>query len=163
VTPKFFRTAPAFERWLAASHRTARAVLVGFHKVGSGKPSITYPEALDSALAHGWIDGVRQRLDDGGYTIRFTPRTKKSLWSAVNIRRAKKLIQQRRMKPAGFAAFRMRQFASFQALPPSMKRLYAFWIASAKREETRSRRLAIVIERCRSGKRIDPFHPFSRR
>jgi uncharacterized protein YdeI (YjbR/CyaY-like superfamily) len=193
VTPKFFRTARAFERWLAANHRKARAVLVGFHKVGSGKPSITYPDALDAALVYGWIDGVRERLDDEAYTIRFTPRTKKSVWSAVNIRRAKKLIQQRRMKPAGVAAFRMRDqqrarrfsqerrnpvldaaalrvlkadrkaFAFFQALPPSMKRLYAFWIASAKREETRSRRLAIVIERCRSGKRLDPFHPFSRR
>ena len=108
MTPKFFRTARAFERWLAANHRKARAVLIGFHKVGSGKPSITYPEALDTALVYGWIDGVRERLDDEAYTIRFTPRTKKSLWSAVNIRRAKKLIQERRMKPAGFAAFRMR-------------------------------------------------------
>ena len=162
MTPTFFRNARAFERWLAANHRTARAVLIGFHKVGSGKPSITYPEALDTALVYGWIDGVRERLDDEAYTIRFTPRTKKSVWSAVNIRRVKKLLQERRMKPAGFAAFRMREFAFFQALPPNMKRLYAFWIASAKREETRSRRLAIVIERCRAGKRIDPFHPFSR-
>jgi uncharacterized protein YdeI (YjbR/CyaY-like superfamily) len=190
MPPKFFRTQRAFERWLAANHRSVDALLVGFHKVGSGKPSITYPEALDAALAYGWIDGVRHRLNDQAYTIRFTRRRKGSFWSAVNIRRAKALIRAGRMNPPGLAAFRMRDnersqrfseerrnavldtaalralkadreaFAFFQTLPPGMKRLYAFWIVSAKREETRARRLATVIDRCRAGRRIDPFHPF---
>ncbi len=192
MQPKFFRTAREFERWLAANHRNADSLLVGFYKVGSGKPSITYSEALDAALAYGWIDGVRRRLDADAYTIRFTPRKKGSYWSAVNTKRASELIKQRRMKPAGLAAFNARDeektrrysyerdsatldaaslralradrkaFAFFQTLPPGMKRLYAYWIASAKREETRARRLATVIERSHAGKRIDPFHPFSR-
>jgi uncharacterized protein YdeI (YjbR/CyaY-like superfamily) len=192
VQPKFFRSARAFERWLGANHRTVSAVLVGFHKVGSGKPGLTYSDALDAALAQGWIDGVRRRVDSETYTIRFTPRKKNSYWSAVNTKRAKALIEQKRMKAAGRAAFRIRDqartrrfsserqnatldaeawralqadkkaFAFFQTLPPGMKRLYAFWLTSAKREETRMRRLTIVLERCRAGKRIDPFHPFSR-
>jgi uncharacterized protein YdeI (YjbR/CyaY-like superfamily) len=192
VQPKFFKTARAFQRWLAAHHREADSLLVGFHKARSGKQSISYSEALDAALAYGWIDGVRRRLDATSYAIRFTPRKKNSYWSAVNMKRAKALIKQKRMQAAGRAAFRMRDqartrrfsserqnatldaealralkadkkaFAFFQTLPPGMKRLYAFWLTSAKREETRTRRLTIVIERCRAGKRIDPFHPFSR-
>jgi uncharacterized protein YdeI (YjbR/CyaY-like superfamily) len=192
VQPKFFRSEREFVRWLAGNHRKATALLVGFHKVASGNPSITYSNALDAALAYGWIDGVRRRLDDETYTIRFTPRKKDSYWSAVNTKRAQALIRQKRMKAAGLAAFKIRDeartrrfsserqnatldaealramradkkaFAFFQTLPPGMKRLYAFWLTSAKREETRARRLATVIERCRAGKRIDPFHPFSR-
>jgi uncharacterized protein YdeI (YjbR/CyaY-like superfamily) len=192
VEPKFFKTAGAFERWLAANHRKADSLVVGFHKAGSGKQSISYSEALDAALACGWIDGVRRRLDATSYTIRFTARKKNSYWSAVNTKRAQALITQKRMKAAGLAAFRIRDeartrrfsaerqnatldaealrtlkadkkaFAFFHTLPPGMKRLYAFWLTSAKREETRTRRLTIVIERCRAGKRIDPFHPFNR-
>jgi uncharacterized protein YdeI (YjbR/CyaY-like superfamily) len=190
VQPKFFRTAREFERWLAANHRKGDSLLVGFYKVGSGRPSITYTEALDAALAYGWIDGVRQGVSDTVYTIRFTPRKRRSYWSAINIRRAKALIGQGRMKPSGLAAFKRRDedrtrrfsherenavldaaalralkadkkaFAFFQTLSPSMKRLYAFWIVSAKRDATRAKRLAVVLERCHAGKRIDPFHPF---
>ena len=189
MQPKFFATARAFERWLAAHHTSQDGLLVGFYKVGSGKPSMTYAEALDAALVHGWIDGVRRRFDEHAYTIRFTPRRSRSYWSKVNTKRAKKLIKQGRMKPAGLAAFNKRDeertrrlsyqrknatldpaalrtlradkkaFAYFQTLPPGMKRLYAFWIASAKRDATRAKRMAIVLERCRSGRRIDPFHP----
>jgi uncharacterized protein YdeI (YjbR/CyaY-like superfamily) len=192
VQPKFFRTARRFERWLAANHRRSTSLLVGFYKIGSGRPSITYSEALDAALAYGWIDGVRQRLDSDTYTIRFTPRKKNSYWSTVNTKHAKALIKQKRMKTAGLAAFAARDeeetrrlsderknaaldaaalralkadkkaFALFQTLPRGRKRLYAYWITSAKREDTRARRLATVIERLRAGKRIDPFHPFSR-
>jgi uncharacterized protein YdeI (YjbR/CyaY-like superfamily) len=192
VEATFFKTARDFERWLAANHRKATALLVGFHKVGSVKGSITYREALDAALIHGWIDGVRQRLDEDAYTIRFTPRKKDSFWSATNTKRALELIKQRRMKPVGLAAFKRRDedrtrrhhatrdnatldaaalrvlradkkaYAYFQTMPPGMKRLYAFWITNAKREATRVKRLAVVLQRCRAGKRIDPFHPFRR-
>ena len=190
MKPKLFADARGFERWLAANHRKASVLLVGFYKVGSRKASITYREALDAALAYGWIDGVRTGLDAAAYTIRFTPRKKGSYWSTVNTNRARELIKLHRMKPAGLAAFERRDeektrrysyerdnaaldaaslralradrkaFAYFQTLPPGMKRLYAYWITSAKREETRARRLAIVIERSRAGRRIDPFHPF---
>src|SRR2546422_11074066 len=106
MPPKFFKTARAFERWLAANHRTEALLLVGFYTVASGRPSIRYPDALDAALSYGWIDGMRKRLDPDTYTIRFTPRKKDSYWSAVNTKRAEALIEQRRMKPAGLAAFK---------------------------------------------------------
>jgi uncharacterized protein YdeI (YjbR/CyaY-like superfamily) len=192
VQPTFFKTVREFERWLAKNHRQESLLLVGFYTVASGKPSIRFPEALDAALAYGWIDGLRRRIDQEIYTVRFTPRKKDSFWSATNTGRAKELIKQRRMKPAGLAAFKRRDeertrrhhaardnptldaasvralkadkkaYAYFQTLPPGMKRLYTFWITSAKRDATRAQRLAIVLERCRAGKRIDPFHPFSR-
>jgi len=189
VTPTFFRTARAFERWLAANHPKETLLLVGFYTVASGKASIRFPEALDAALSYGWIDGLRKRLDPEIYTVRFTPRKKDSYWSAVNTKRAKQLIEEKRMKPAGLAAFKARDeektrrysyerdnaaldaaslralkadrtaYAFFEALPPGMKRAVTHWIASAKREETRQRRVAHLIERSRAGKRIDLLNP----
>src|SRR6185436_6243949 len=84
---RFFRTAAAFQAWLAKNHATKTELVVGFYKKGSGKPSITYPEALDEVLAIGWIDGVRRGIDADSYSIRFTPRKPRSIWSNVNIRR----------------------------------------------------------------------------
>jgi uncharacterized protein YdeI (YjbR/CyaY-like superfamily) len=189
VKATFFRTARAFERWLAAHHRKETLLLVGFYTVASGKASIRFPEALDAALSYGWIDGLRKRLDPEIYTVRFTPRKKDSYWSAVNTKRAKQLIEEKRMKPAGLAAFKARDeektrrysyerdnaaldaaslralkadrkaYAFFEALPPGMKRMVTHWIASAKREETRQRRVAHLIERSRAGKRIDLLNP----
>jgi uncharacterized protein YdeI (YjbR/CyaY-like superfamily) len=189
VKPTFFRTARAFERWLAAHHRKETLLLVGFYTVASGKPSMRFPEALDAALAYGWIDGLRHRPGPDVYTVRFTPRNKDSFWSATNTKRALELIKERRMKPAGLAAFKQRDeertrryhserdnatldaaslralkadrkaYAFFEALPPGMKRAVTHWIASAKREETRARRLAYLIERSRAGKRIDLLNP----
>jgi uncharacterized protein YdeI (YjbR/CyaY-like superfamily) len=193
VRPTFFRTARAFEQWLAKHHRAESSLLVGFHTVASGKPCMRFPEALDAALAYGWIDGLRHRIGPDVYTVRFTPRKKDSFWSATNTKRALELIKARRMKRPGLAAFKRRDeertrrhqavrdnpaldraslralkadtkaYANFQALPPGRKRLYTFWIASAKRDDTRGKRLAVVIDRCRAGTRIDPFHPFSRK
>lgn len=189
----FFKTAHEFERWLAKRHRREQLLLVGFHTVSSGRPSMRFPDALDAALIYGWIDGLRQRVNSDVYTVRFTPRKKNSFWSATNTKRARELIRQRRMKPAGLAAFKRRDeertrrhhdardnptldaaslralkadktaYAHFQVLPPGRKRLYTFWIASAKRDDTRAKRLAVVIERCRAGTPIDPFHPFRNR
>jgi len=192
MQPKFFKTAREFERWLAANHRTETLLLVGFYTVGSGRPSVRYPDALDAALACGWIDGMRKRLDPETYTIRFTPRKRNSYWSAVNTKRAKQLIAQGRMKRAGLAAFNGRDeektrrysyerdnaaldaaslralkadrkaYAYFEALPPGVKRVVTHWVTSARREETRARRLAHLIERSRAGKRIDLLRPVSR-
>jgi uncharacterized protein YdeI (YjbR/CyaY-like superfamily) len=192
MQPKFFKTARAFERWLAAHHRKETLLLVAFYTVGSGRPSVRYPEALDAALAYGWIDGMRKRLDPEIYTVRFTPRKKDSYWSAVNTKRAKQLIEEKRMKPAGLAAFKARDeektrrysyerdnaaldaaslralkadrkaYAYFETLPPGMKQVVTHWITSAKREETRQRRLAHLIERSRAGKRIDLLRPVPR-
>jgi len=185
VKAKFFKTAAEFARWLGAHHGKARELLVGFHKRGSGRGGITYQEALDQALAYGWIDGVRKRVDAHAYTIRFTPRKKGSFWSAVNTKRVGVLIGAGQMKAPGLKAFRERDpartskysyerehltldaqslqklradkkaFAFFDALPPGYKRIVIFWVMSAKREDTRARRLAHLIERSRRGSRID--------
>ena len=102
---RFFATPAQFRSWLAKHHKSSGELLVGFYKKGSGKPSITWPESVDEALCVGWIDGVRRRLDDEAYTIRFTPRRKGSIWSAVNIKRARELAKAGLMRPAGLAAF----------------------------------------------------------
>jgi uncharacterized protein YdeI (YjbR/CyaY-like superfamily) len=185
VKATFFETAADFRRWLNAHHGKAGELLVGFHTRGSGRGGITYQEALDQALAYGWIDGVRKRVDAHAYTIRFTPRKKGSFWSLVNTKRVGELIKAGRMKAPGLKAFRERDparthkysyerehltldarclralhadkkaFAFFDALPPGYKRIVIFWVMSAKRDDTRARRLAHLLERSRAGSRID--------
>jgi uncharacterized protein YdeI (YjbR/CyaY-like superfamily) len=180
VKPTFFRDAARFRQWLAAHHDTKAELLVGFYRKDSGKPSITYPEALDEALCHGWIDGVRKKLDDTSYTIRFTPRRPTSNWSRVNTDRVAVLTAAEKMHPAGLAAFARRDeartesyasearsrgfdvasehqiradaraWAFLQAQSPWFQRNVAFWVTSAKREETRARRLALLIEYLRN-------------
>ena len=150
---------------------------MGFYKVGSGKASITWPEAVDGALCFGWIDGVRKSLDESRYVIRFTPRRAKSIWSAVNIRRVAELTTQNLMRPAGIQAFERRTgnrseiyayeqrmgaklsadyerkfrankkaWKYFQAQPPWYRRTASWWVISAKKEETRLKRLAQLID-----------------
>ena len=104
----FFATPEKFRAWLEKNHATETELLVGFYKRDSGKPSITWPESVDEALCVGWIDGIRRTIDDEAYTIRFTPRTRKSKWSAVNIKRVGELTTLGRMKPAGLAVFEKR-------------------------------------------------------
>lgn len=109
MEPTFFPTPSAFREWLTEHHATERELLVGLFKKGSGEPSITWPESVDEALCFGWIDGIRKRIDDRSYTIRFTPRKPRSIWSKVNISRAQELIEHGRMQPAGLAAFEARR------------------------------------------------------
>jgi uncharacterized protein YdeI (YjbR/CyaY-like superfamily) len=108
VEPAFFSTPAEFRVWLERHHADRRELLVGFHKKASGRPSITWPQSVDEALCFGWIDGVRRSLGDQAYTIRFSPRQARSTWSAVNVRRARELIEEGRMAPAGLAAFEAR-------------------------------------------------------
>jgi len=108
MRPTFFKTQSDFRKWLAANHATAPELLMGFYKKGSGKPSITWPESVDEALCFGWIDGIRKSLDDVSYTIRFTPRRPRSIWSAINIRRAEELANQGLMHKSGLEAFQAR-------------------------------------------------------
>src|SRR5262245_47165513 len=98
--PTYFETSKDFRTWLTRNHRSSQELLVGFRKVGSGMRSITWPEAVDQALCHGWIDGVRRRIDEDRYSIRFTPRRPGGTWSAVNIDRVAALEAQGLMKPA---------------------------------------------------------------
>ena len=106
--PTFFAEPDQFRAWLAKHHATAPELLVGFYKRDSGKPSITWPESVDQALCFGWIDGVRKRVDDVSYTIRFTPRRAGSNWSSINIRRVGELDGLGHMQEAGLAAFAKR-------------------------------------------------------
>jgi uncharacterized protein YdeI (YjbR/CyaY-like superfamily) len=111
VAPIYFATADAFRAWLEAHAATASELLVGFHKVGSGRPSMRWSESVDEALCFGWIDGVRKRIDDQRYSIRFSPRQPTSIWSAVNIAKVEQLQAQGRMTKAGADAFARRTTA----------------------------------------------------
>jgi uncharacterized protein YdeI (YjbR/CyaY-like superfamily) len=107
-TPKYFKTSLAFRTWLEKNHLSASELLVGFHKVGSNMPSMTWSQSVDEALCFGWIDGVRRRIDEQRYSIRFTPRKPGSVWSAVNMRKMESLQAQGLVLPPGMAAFAKR-------------------------------------------------------
>ena len=186
--PVFFATPADWRAWLEEHHAGEREVLVGFWKKGSGRPSITWPESVDEALCFGWIDGVRRRIDDESYSIRFTPRKARSIWSAVNIARVAELTEQGRMQPAGLAAFarrsddrsgiysyerddaavlpeayerRLRENAAaaefFDRQPPSYRKVALHWVSSAKKEETRLRRLDQLVAESAQGRRLKQF------
>lgn len=189
MKPTFFKSGGEFRAWLDTHHRSATELLVGFYKKGSGIPGITYPEALDEALAFGWIDGVRRSVDKNVYTIRFTPRKPTSIWSAVNIKRVGELTAAGRMADAGLAAFAKRDekrsaiysyerqnakldvsamkelkadkkaWAFYHSQAPWYQRTTTHWVMSAKRPETRARRLATLIDYSRSGERIPMLTP----
>ena len=181
--PTFFESEADFRRWLAANHETAPELLVGFWKKGSGRPSIDWPQARDQALCFGWIDGVRKSLGEESYTIRFTPRRKGSIWSNVNVARYEALTAEGQMTPAGVrayeenkgrqgvyayenavkeltaaetAAFRKNKaaWADWEGRPAGYRRVVLHWIGSAKRPETRAKRLATLIEDSAAGRKI---------
>jgi uncharacterized protein YdeI (YjbR/CyaY-like superfamily) len=185
--PIFFANSKALRAWFDANAESAAELIVGFYKVGSGKASITWPESVDEALCVGWIDGIRRRIDDESYQIRFTPRRPGSVWSAVNVKRAEALIAERRMKPRGLKAFQQRTenktgiysyektgslaltidelaafkmnaaaWSYFEHAPAGYRKTMIYWIASAKREATRERRLRKLIESCAAGTRLLP-------
>jgi uncharacterized protein YdeI (YjbR/CyaY-like superfamily) len=187
MKPAFFRSALAFRKWLQRQYGAKQELLVGFYKTDSGKPSITWPESVDEALCFGWIDGVRKRVDDVSYTIRFTPRKPTSIWSSVNIKRAEALMEQGRMAPSGLHAFTARRanksgIYSYEQRPgelvepyagmlanstaaheffaqqaPSYRRAAVWWVISAKKEETRLKRAQTLIKLSGNGKLIPQF------
>jgi uncharacterized protein YdeI (YjbR/CyaY-like superfamily) len=182
--PTFFKTPADFRKWLAKHHNAAAELWVGFYKKDSGKASITWPESVDEALCVGWIDGVRKRVDEDSYKIRFSPRRPRSVWSSVNIKRMSELVKEGRMRPAGEEAFarrlenrsgiyayeqrpaelpdpyakRLKQnkaaWKFFQSQPPYYRKLATWWIVSAKQEETRQKRLEKLIEVSAEGRRV---------
>src|ERR1700694_378439 len=111
MNPTFFASPAVLRRWLEKHHDKRLELWGGFYKKGSGKPSITWPESVDEALCFGWIDGVRKRIDDASYVIRFTPRRRGSIWSAVNVRRVEALTEMGLMQPTGILAFEDRKEA----------------------------------------------------
>lgn len=128
MTPNFFATQSDFHKWLAKNHDKLSELLVGFYKVGSGKPIMSWSESIDQALCFGWIDGVRKRIDDERYSIRFTPRKSSSIWSAVNIKKVEELIRAGQMQPAGLVAFEKRN--------ENKSKIYAYESAPAKLSPT---------------------------
>ena len=174
---RFFATPALFRAWLAKNHATATELGVVLHSKASGKPTMTWSEAVDQALCFGWIDSVARRTDETSRVQRFTPRRPKSNWSAVNIKKVEELTARGLMTPAGLSAFARREEARsavysyenrhlasldaqreakfksnaaawdfFAKQPPSYRQTAIYWVMNAKRDETRSKRLARLIE-----------------
>ena len=179
-----FPAAADFRTWLDANHDSATELWVGYYRKSASKTSMTYPEAVEEALCFGWIDGVGRRIDDEVHANRFTPRTKRSTWSAVNVARMGELIAAGRAHPSGIRAFEARTadntgiyayenrpadlppasldqlrangkaWTWWQSQTPGYRRVATWWVASAKQEMTRERRLASLIEDCAAGRKI---------
>jgi len=185
--PLFFQTQNKLRNWFEKNFDKETELLVGYYKVGTGKPSVTWSQSVDEALCFGWIDGIRKSIDDESYCIRFTPRKPTSIWSAINIKKVKELTKLGLMKPAGLAAFQKRlehksrvysyermpvvfspgylkkfkankkAWAFFNALPPSIQKVTTNWVMRAKQESTRINRLETLIADSEAGQRIKPL------
>ncbi len=181
MKPIFFSKQSDLRKWFTKNHKKETELHVGFYKVGSGKPSITWPQSVDEALCFGWIDGVGRSIDKESYQVRFTPRKPGSIWSAININKVELLIKQGLMKPEGLAAFEKRKeersrvytheneamkfsapflkqfkankkaWAWFQLLAPSYKKLSTNWVMGAKQEATKIKRLNQLIAESEKG------------
>ncbi len=180
----YFESPAKLRRWFAKHHAAARELWIGFYKKATGRSSVTYHEALDEALAVGWIDGVRKSVDEDRYVIRFTPRKPGSYWSAVNTKRATELEKRGLMTKAGLDVFEARDPAKtkkysferkaaalppvlertfkknkpawtfFEAQPPSYRKMITWFIVSAARDETRLARLSKVMDASAAGRRL---------
>ena len=183
MDPRFFATPADFRAWLTEHHASADELLVGFWKKDSGRPSVDWPQARDQALCFGWIDGVRRSLGPESYVIRFTPRRTGSAWSKVNLDRYAALTADGAMTAAGEQAYAQgdrshysyeseapeltgaeivqfqanaEAWADWEKRPPGYRRTATHWVTSAKKPETRARRLATLIEDSAAGRKIGP-------
>ena len=181
--PRAFTGPVEFRAWLERNRTTAAELYVQCAKVGAGR-GLTYRQALDEALCLGWIDGIRHAVDDASFGVRFSPRKPRSAWSSVNVRRFLELKSEGRVAPGGLAAYEARvksqySFESrprtlapahlrafranrrawrfFSAQPPWYRRTCSFYVMSAKQPETRSRRLAVLIEQSERGQALSPL------
>jgi uncharacterized protein YdeI (YjbR/CyaY-like superfamily) len=184
---RFFATPAELRDWFDANHETADELWLGQYKKASGRPTVSWSDAVDEALCVGWIDGQLQRIDEISHAQRFTPRRKGSNWSAINVAKVAKLTAEGRMRPAGIRAFEARTdartgvysheraiedfteheearlradeaaWADWQGRPPSYRRAVTHWITSAKQPATRERRLASLIEDSRAGRLVKPM------
>lgn len=189
ATPTFFTSPAKFRAWLEKHHATATELWVAYYKKHTGKRTIVWAEAVVEALCFGWIDGIAKSLGEDAHMNRFTPRKRGSIWSEINVRSAERLIAEGRMHPAGLAAFEARTanrtgiyafegkaaaftaveerrfkrdkaaWAYWTAAPPGYKRTAMHWVMSAKREETRAKRLATLIADSAAGLRIAQLRP----
>lgn len=181
-----FADAAGFRAWLAENHAVATELWVGYYKKGVAKASISYPEAVEEALCFGWIDGIARRIDDEVYANRYTPRRRGSGWSAINIAKVAELTAAGRMHASGLRAFEERDrrkdpsstdtlpddlpdeaqdriranpaaWAYWQRQPPGYRRGVTHWVLSAKRQDTRDRRLATLVEDCAAARPVKPM------
>jgi uncharacterized protein YdeI (YjbR/CyaY-like superfamily) len=189
MKPRYFKSQADFRRWLEAHHASAPELLVGFYKKDSGKGGLAYKEAVDEALCFGWIDGIKKRVDESSYTHRFTPRRRGSIWSAINLKRMKELIasglvskagletyEGRDPKKAGLYSFEnrpqafdaaientfranARAWTFFLAQPPGYRKVCTFFVMGAKKEETRLRRLELLMKLSSKGQRLEWMAP----
>lgn len=189
--PTFF-TQLEFREWLEKNHDKVTEFWLGYYKVGTGKPSLTWSQSVDEALCFGWIDGLRKTVDKDSYKIRFTPRKPTSIWSAVNIRKMKELQELGLMKPSGLAAFAKRDekksaiysfeqedlsfpklletqlkankaaWDFYQKQAPSYKKSVIHWLTSAKQEATIKKRMGDLIEDSANGRKVKPFRPLGK-
>lgn len=185
---RFFKNQITFRKWLDENHNKKTELIVGFYKVKSGKLNMTWSQSVDEALCYGWIDGIRRSIDEESYCIRFTPRRPNSNWSAVNIKKVEELTKNGLMQPAGLAIYKLKNksksqnyvyenvhiklseefkkiFKSnkkawdfFQTMSPSYRKLATNWIMSAKREDTRIKRLKILIADSEAGSKIKQLY-----
>lgn len=171
----------AWRSWLENSGASKKAGWLIFYKKHTGKPTVSYEEAVQEAVCFGWIDGILRRVDDERYAQKFTPRAEKTVWSETNVRRAEKMIREGRMTEAGLAKYRgapvraplasrsgpglppelleflkaePKAFSFFKKLAPSQQRLTLAWVTSAKKDETRRRRLEEVILKLKKGEKL---------
>jgi uncharacterized protein YdeI (YjbR/CyaY-like superfamily) len=184
---RFFATPKSFRAWFTKHHARETMLWVGFWRVATGKPSITWPQSVDAALCFGWIDGLRRGLDEQSYAIRFTPRSATTSWSRVNLKRFAELdaaglvheagraarakwadgrvagysheTSDTGLDAAGLAALRAnaRAWRFWEAQIPSYRKMAGHWVVSAKREQTRVDRLAALLDCCARGVAIPPF------
>lgn len=187
MEPVFFESPDAFRTWLAENHAEEAVIWLGYWKKGAGKTGLSYSEALDEALCFGWIDGQVRSIDETAYMQRWTPRKRGSIWSNVNIERMTGLIAAGRAAPAGLLAFEQRTaersgvysheqpeaefeasqeaalradagaWAFWEGQPPSYRQAATWWVISAKRGETRARRLDQLAAACQAGRRLTQF------
>jgi uncharacterized protein YdeI (YjbR/CyaY-like superfamily) len=185
----FFSGRELLREWFERNHDRAKEIWIGYYKAGSGREGVSYSEAVEEALCFGWIDGQVRSLDGTSYANRYTPRRPGSRWSRVNVTKVEQLLSAGRMRPAGLKAFRDRdptspagysfedrpkqlsrtmigEFRSnaeawkfYQLQSPSYRRVATFWVMSARREETRERRLRTLIAVSIRGRRINLLSP----
>jgi uncharacterized protein YdeI (YjbR/CyaY-like superfamily) len=180
----FFPTQKGLRKWFEKNHKKEKELWIGFYKVASGKPSITWSQSVDEALCFGWIDGLRKSIDEESYCIRFTPRNPRSNWSAINIKKVEELTKLGLMMPEGLKAFGFRKeqkskiyayenpevildksfeklfktnkkaWQFYHSMTPTYRKVTTRWIMSAKQETTRLKRLNELIKDCAAGKNI---------
>jgi uncharacterized protein YdeI (YjbR/CyaY-like superfamily) len=180
----FFPTQKHLRKWFEKNHKKQKELFVGYYKVSTGKPTVSWSQSVDEALCFGWIDGIRKSIDEESYCNRFTPRKPTSNWSAINIKKVEELTKLGLMKPEGLHAFSLRKenkskiysyensavafeksfekkfkankqaWKYFKSTAPSYQKITTRWVMSAKQEVTRIKRLEELIRDCAIGKKI---------